>query len=390
MATKQGFLQDPISGDKFLPESQGGGVQYDDAPSTPRKTFSVKVNTRLAQLDTDSQVGDSYIEGTDYGWISFPDTYTPDGTPTRLVISCHGSSRAKNGYTDDTVAKATFTSILNAYGYAVMDMFGLPYEVSGIVGGTTPDNSELHFGMPVTLLCYKAGYDYVMRHFNLKRDGIYISTSSMGGLIAMQIAQSGLFPVLAQAMWCPCLDLYKQAWCNPWYNGTFQRAKIAQYYGFTGTAPTYTNNKPPTDSEKQYFIDNIDKVIGYNPIMRNVTSGDIKSILNEIPNPLAVNNYPAAEKALYDALTAWHPCPVKIWHNTVDSTMPFRYSRYWVDMVRRSGGMAYLRPFTSAGTDGVHDAWSNGANVTITAPNGSSFTIRASYYEALEWIRRFG
>ena len=263
-----------------------------------------------------------------------------------------------------------------------MDVYGLPYELSNLVGV----HSEEHFGAPVTLQCYKQGYDYVMKNYNLKRDGIFVTGASMGGISSFQIVQSGMFPVLAQTGFCPCIDLFKQSYCHTWESPSFQRARLAKYFGFVGAEPTWTNTQSvPSTEEIKYFKDNFDKVIGSYPILKNVTFGDIKTVFDYIPTEGGVNNTPQEEQVIYDKFISFHPCPIKIFHNLNDGTVPFRYSKYFIEMVKRGGQLAFLRPFSTGG----HNAWANGTSKNITDVDGNSFSIAASQYECLLFFNRF-
>lgn len=331
-------------------------------PSTGCHSFSVEVNIAPAQGNPEG-----YITGTDYGYIQLPTNYNPYGEPTRLIIVCHGAGASLTTYQSDEW-KDTNHSFWTDLGYAVMDMYACPTELTG-------SNSALHYGNPIVLDCYKAGYDYVMKNFNLKQDGIYVIGSSMGGLSSFQIVQSGQFPVLAQVAYCPVIDLFKQAYCNPWTTASYQRSRISSYFGFTGTLPVFTNGKFPSSEEIAFYKQNLDKTIAYSPILHNLVAGDVSTIFDVVPTSATATN--DAEAAIYGQFTATHPCPLIIFHNTDDSTVSYRYSQYFVDMLKQSGQNATLYTFTSGG----HNAWANGQNFALEGINGD-ITIKESQYEA--------
>ena len=91
-----------------------------------------------------------------------------------------------------------------------------------------------------------------------------------------------------------------------------------------------------------------------------------------------------AEAALYAQLTATHPCPVMIFHNLDDSTVSYRYSQYFTEMVNRSGQEVILYTFETGG----HNAWANGTNTTVQGLNGS-ISLKTSQYEAYLFFRQF-
>ena len=340
-----------------------------DRPATGCHSFSVKVNIAPAQGNPTG-----YAEGTDYGYIQLPTNYTSYGEPTRLIIVCHGAGANLATY-QSNAWKNTNYSFWTDLGYAVMDMYASPAELTG-------NNSELHYGSPIVVDCYKEGYDYVMEHFNLKQDGVFLIGSSMGGLSSFQIAQSGEFPVIAQVGYCPAIDLFKQAYVNPWTTPSYQRSKIAAYFGFDGTAPVFTDSKYPSAAEIAYYKDNFAKTIPYSPILSNVVSGSLEKIFDVIPSSATAAS--AEEEALYQQLTATHPNPLMIFHNTDDGTVAYRYSKYFVDMVNRSGQEAVLRTFTS----GAHNAWANGNSHTVQGLNGN-ITIKDSQYEAYLFFQKY-
>ena len=102
-------------------------------------------------------------------------------------------------------------------------------------------------------------------------------------------------------------------------------------------------------------------------------------------NPTSPTQLSNEEKIIYDKMYKIHKVPLKIWHNKDDSTMSYRYSEYLVNAIRKTGGIAYLRPFTVGG----HNAWDNGNDVTMVDIDGNTFTVKTSQYECYLWFKRF-
>jgi pimeloyl-ACP methyl ester carboxylesterase len=341
-----------------------------DRPTTGCHSFSVKVNIAPAQGNPNG-----YVEGTDYGYIQLPTNYTGYGEPTRLIIVCHGAGANLSTY-QSSAWKTTNYSFWTDLGYAVMDMYACPPALG--------DKSELHYGNPTVLECYEKGYEYVMKRFNLRDDGVFVLGSSMGGLSSFQIVQSGKFPVLAQVANCPVIDLFKQAYCNPWADISYQRSHIAAYFGFDGIQPAYTNNRHiPSDGEIDSFRDNFAKTVDYSPIFANVTSGNIAGIFDKLPASATV--YDAEEAALYARLTATHPCPLLIIHNKNDSTVAYRYSEYFAGMLERGGADITLKLYDT----GAHNAWDNGPQGEIENYKGETVRHSESRRMAIEFFRRY-
>lgn len=366
------------------------GGSYKPRPSHGGKVFfEVEVNINLVKSEENMSTVDTYTKGIDHGYVALPSNYSISGKPTRLIICCHGAFQTFSSFSTDTSISGSVWRHWLSLGYAIMDMYGIPYELSGIEGGTSINNSDMHYGNPVTIQCYKKGYEYVIENYNICKDGVFVTGASMGGMSSVQIIQSHLFPVLAYVGYCPCIDTFKQAYCNPWVTPSFQRGRIAQYFGFEGAAPAWSAGKPANSEEIQYFKDNLQKVIGYYPIFMNVVSGDITKVFDYVPATIGVNNdftgTLAQEQAFYDALTATCNCPVLIFHCLDDGLVAYRYSKYWVEMLRRSGQIAYLRTFTTGG----HTAWDNGDTTIIKDIDGNNLSLSASKYEAYLFFKRF-
>lgn len=362
-----------------VPTGGGTGKVYLERPSDGVVHFQVTVNGNIASLDTDNNSGDTTTVMTDYGILVLPTNYDADGESIRLCVVCHGAGATPfPSKTLDGTGKILGDPqrVLTKMGYAIYDMYANPYELTG-------STSELHYGNPLVLQCYIKGYEYIVKNYNVKTDGIFASGSSMGGLSSFQIAQSGAIPVIAQAGFNPCIDIFKQAYCNPWTTYSYQRSKIAEYFKFTGIVPTWTSANPPSTEEIQYFKDNIDKLIGHYPIIKNITNTNFMALFDVVPaSGIAI---PTNEETLYNTFIATHPVPVKVWHNIDDSVVNYRYSKYWINMIRRSGQLAFLRPFTTGG----HSGWASGVDVSMTDIDGAIFTAKTSQYECYLWFKRF-
>lgn len=353
-----------------------------ERPKNGAEAFSVVINGNYALLNTDQNIGDIYTPLVDYGNIWLPTNYSATGDPVPLAIICHGSGvtldKYKNCELDDGKYLYDPAPYLVAKGYACMDMYAAP---------SNPQITDgLHLGNPLTLLCYKAGYDYVIKNYNVEQNAVFVSGSSMGGLSSFQIVQSQLFPVKAQAGFAPVIDLFKQAYCNPWRNSLDNslRTRIWNYFHFEGATPTLTTQKPPTQDEIDYFYNNLDKIVGYNPISKIMVGGNYADTFKYIPSNIIIES-DAIEKAIYDNFRAIHPCPIKIWHNLNDYTVCYRYSAYFIDMLRRAGQMAFLRPFTVGG----HEAWNYGDDIIDTDIDGNVITTKVSQRECYLWFERF-
>lgn len=344
--------------------------------------FSVPVNKNMSLLNTDKLKGDTESIVYDNGILVLPKNYSENGKPLRLVIVCHGAGATPYELREiDSTGKILGDPqrVLTKLGYAVMDTYAMPYEYSG-------STTELHYGNELVLQCYIKAYQYVIENYNVKTDGVLLSGSSMGGLSMFQIIQNSKIPVLGAVGYCPCVDLFKQAYCNPW--GTNQRQNIAKYYGFTGESPVFTEKCPPNTDEIEYFRNNADKVIGFYPLLFNETNGSINELLDANNLPLhytystAETDEDVAERKYYEKLRSSIKVPLLIIHNEDDSTMAYKYTRYFIDMLKRNGQMVKLKTYKTGG----HSAWANGEDTEMKDLFGNTFVCKESQKIGVEWL----
>ena len=299
----------------------------------------------------------------DSGCLWIPTNYKSIGTPSRLVIFCHGSGEKID--TETSTLPNPFQYLLKM-GYAVLDMNGIPTEITG-------DGNGRHFNAPFALSSYTKGYQYVIDNYNLKKE-VFITGMSLGGMMANQLVQSGTIPVIAAGLFCPVTDYFKQAWCRPWQ--TDQRKLIAKYFLMNNyNTFSFTSTGTPTSEEIEYFKNNVDKIIGYNPMIKNEMYWDD-----------SYYQYPHSnENTDYLKLRKTYPVPIKIWHNLNDGTVLPVYSEYFIKSIKKAGGIAELKNFETGG----HNAWDNGENRSLTDINGNKFTLKQSGYELIKWFKRF-
>jgi len=149
--------------------------------------FSVTVDRPMA-------FGDEVTGGTPQTVecvLQLPTGYTAGGTPTRLVLACHGAE----GYIDSANAHwagTGWTALMNALlsaGYAVFDVNVLP---------TSTGTSTMGFcvGSPLAVNVAKKAYDYIQQNYNVYRE-IFVHGTSMGGVLAS--AFSNAYPGLVLA-----------------------------------------------------------------------------------------------------------------------------------------------------------------------------------------------
>ena len=295
--------------------------------------FSIPVNCLLPDEAVTGGEEEIY---EDNGFIILPDSYTDTGSPTRLVISCHGAGGTVTT-NDSQIEHQALTQYLVANGYAVMDVNGLPFEFAEKNGIDIRNN----IGSPIAVRSYVKAYSYCMECFNLKPQ-VFVHGASMGGISSTNLVLSGLIPVIAHSAYCPVLDTYNEIFLNPW-SGGLPKTALGKIYKF--------------ESDENGYIYDEKRLAGYNPAR----------------NPKA----------------SVYPVPVKFWHCIDDPVVSYEITKAFIDNIKANGGVACLRSFPNGG----HEPQLVGEYVS--SPRGNNLIgdreikITPAVDETFCWIKDF-
>lgn len=270
----------------------------------------------------------------DNGMLMLPDAYDKSGTPTRLVINCHGAGGSVD--TDDAqVEHQVLTAYLLANGYAVMDVNGLPLEFSQEFGVDIRNN----IGSPMCTDCYVAAYRFCMDHYNLKPE-VFVHGGSMGGISSTNLVLSQRIPVLAQSALCPVLDTYHHIFLHPW-SGGLPKTALGVLYSLD------------RDENGEWIYD-ASKIGDGNPMASSKT----------------------------------HPCPLFFCHAVNDTTVDHRVSVSYVNRAKTKGVEAELLLLP----DGAHEPQMYGEPVKdplgIDRFRGEKLEITPAIEAVYRWIQK--
>jgi hypothetical protein len=338
-----------------------------------RLIIPVNVADATASDNTSNDVQDTENILPDYGLLVLPETYQNNGEPTRLIIYCHG---AGVNYEDD-ISVFPPTDIQPEYwlseGYAVMDIEGNPF-----------NNIDEHFYIPQAIQSYIAAYEWVIKNFNIKRDGVFLGGRSMGGGMVFEILQSRI-PVIAACPLVPTANtLLAWNYCN-----AARRAFLADKLGFTGTPPTWTSTNPMTVSEWQYLQDNFEKMVKYSPLWRGIENLPSKETLFDGMRIASNVPYDENEAALYENLTFRVKSPIKIFAVMDDATMVWRRNaELMYKMILNGAQICELRLFETGGH--FFEIDNPECLTTITNRYGQTLNnVPVVYIEMLQFWKRY-
>lgn len=335
------------------------------------------------------------------GLIQLPDNYDPDGKPTRLVIYCHGSG-VVNDSGDDigspfTSSTTEFNSSSSGHvdptvflkeGYAVMDMDSKLY-TNTVLSSTNKDCPT-----PRVINCYKSGYDYVLRNYNICKDGVMLCGRSMGGARVTQLLLSNI-PVIACCLVGPYVGP-SYIW-NVAGRGDF----LGDLNGFPSNLTWDTTASYITYDEWHTNIyDNYGKFMNSVGLLRAMNIPDKDSMFKETIEDGVVTSgfrmkrsgsgatlYNPWDEAVFEKWGAKYPCPIKIFLATDDSVAPWRsHGNVLYKCCEAGGTPVELRKFTTGGhfPEFAHKASSYTTRFGETLSN-----VSVVYIEMIRFFRRY-
>lgn len=355
--------------DAAVASGGGGGGGSSFLPYQRIVRFEVPLNTVNPLIQTGTTVNEithpQLIEN-DWGVLMLPTTYSPTGAPTRLIIGCHGG-----GGTVTATGSQTETYDLYKYlvsqGYAVMDMAGMPASMA-----TRLEVDQFRvMGNPVAVTAYQKGYEWVIRNYNINREGVFINGGSNGGLTGLNIVENSNIPVIAMSGMSPLVDVENNAWnlttpsiSGGWATSFGNRLNLIKLYGmadptvFEPDGVTVNVSASQTNLNSSTF--EADKMIGFAPMLTNVwdDAGVKKKKLK---------------------------VPYKIWQPLDDPAVLHSSAVTFTNMLKAGGSYAILRTMDSGG----HAPETAGTPIGTFVYDGATLNLHASVAELLQWYNRF-
>jgi len=139
--------------------------------------FPVKINTKGAPtIDNNNglEIVDYQTFTSNFGMLHLPETYSRDGAGTPLIIYLHGAAERYTINSTRFGNNCRYSPEWSAAGYAQLDVDMIPQ-----VYNFTDTNT---CGTGDDTACVEAAYEWVIQHFNIRRDGVYLFGRSRGAM----------------------------------------------------------------------------------------------------------------------------------------------------------------------------------------------------------------
>lgn len=319
---------------------------------------------------------------TENGCLLLPATYTSEGEPTRLIIECHGFT----GTAAQLKTKFTWLQYFAHQGYAVLVVDG---------GGTYHGYDNM--GNPDAVNGSIAAYEYVIKNYNIKTDGVFVKGESMGGATSQNLVCSGKIPVIGHMNESAVTSQYRQLYCNPWDVDNISRVSRFYNFDFTGfedeNGTTYTLSTFPfskmtytvSDDERRLYINNFnDKIASVNGIWKYCSQFydyESKTFKQGYEDFMTTTDETRIAE-LYDSISIDYPVPMIICHGTGDVSVPYVWSQRFVNAVNRSeNGQATLVTYDTSKHCRL------GGQINVECNDGETFTAYDSYVQMYNFMQ---
>ena len=307
-----------------------------------------------------------------YGLLLLPENYSPIGKPTPLIVFCHGYS----GHYDSTSSIIASTSNLKTdyllkEGFAVLDM-----------DGNLLDRTKPHACSQMGIDAYIKGIKWAQDRYNVTRD-IYLAGHSMGGMMASLLSTIGnSIHIKACCLFAPATSVILLMQLHP-----EDRAAMANYYGFTGNAPSWGTSANLTTEEKQYVMSNIEKVMKGSILWNytNATVSEVKSLTHnykEIPTTEETEFYSSKSRILPHV-------PTKVFQGSTDASCKKEWTDEFIKLCKNGGMNIEYRVMEGVPHTGDSGITAVGNNTVTTIYGETVNNVPTALYEMVRFFRRY-
>jgi pimeloyl-ACP methyl ester carboxylesterase len=255
--------------------------------------FKVKFNNfREVSGSTANEVLDREEWSECEAVLCLPDSYTAEGEPTQLILSCHGAGNTVSEEAGKHGGLGYAVECLHA-GYAALD-----------ISGSAPHG--LTMACPEHIFALYKAYRYAIKHYNLT-ERVLVVGHSMGGATSINFANTFPSLVIALGVVNPCLS-FRSVEIGDYVSRNPMDKKFEDGYRYRNAVAKYYRFPTEEFSEKN--------TTGFEPYRT-------RAIVNT-----------EGERLVFP------PCPIKIWQGASDKTIDPILTREYYDSIRRAGCFA--------------------------------------------------
>lgn len=333
--------------------------------------------------------------------LKLPPNYSPDGVPVPLMIYMHGTSgyrtkwqsvlRAWSG--NDDLGYQIFDYIKNE-GYAVLDVFGYASDNEYV-----DDANAFPYGSPEQIECINNAVNRVFSVYNIDKNGVYIDGLSAGGVPAITAAMHNVIPVKCCALQAPTISVLKgfmgrNAGCRKTWASSAGFVGDIDLLDGRGTNPDATIAPAVTPELLAYLGNNIDKIIGFNPMWDGILDIPQSTLTEWALTPMPDNLHLGAGESVESNWENKHRLchhPIKLWVANDDENISPSLCHSFIKTLRNTNSYAEERIIPDG--EGGHHAFAGSGSaekISGTTSLGYEFSgIPYPWVELVEYFKKF-
>lgn len=320
------------------------------------------------------------------GLLMLPPNYTEDGAKVPVIYFAHGSADyIRISDTEFSASYMDYLHYLRDEGYAVFDCYGWTdkYTTAGA-----------QMANPTNMAAIKQGLKWVCENYNVDINRVYVSGKSLGGLQAINMCYEGDFYIKACFPLAPAMDASEIGFG---YDVNSRKSYCSDLCFSTDTQGVLDEEWSGVLSEasanyKAYALANADKLLGYNPLYRNLIGVDASEM---VQFQIDGEGGTGTGKGLPNKVKTMNRIcnvPTKIACAVDDNAVSYDLCDAYVQSIKNTGGLAEIRALPA--NTGKHHAVDNDANAlkvaSITTKCGVAYTnVPLAYAEMVQFFRRF-
>ena len=302
--------------------------------------------------------------------LYLPDSYTPDGDPTKVILYCKQGSSEITSSSDQIVDQCAFFLKL---GYAILAVEGIP---DGLC--SEKNIGKRTVGNYIHAQSMTKAYETIVENYNIDPKGCYAYGWSQGGHTLQNLLDNTSLPILCAAAQSPVVSMRYHQWdlaVTATHGGVSftkdARLSVARLFDYPAVS---------TNAELLALEYDASKTNGWDPFTRNVDNpytGFVQSgNIYVFPSGTTVNDITMRKRMR---------CPYKAWIADNDTTLGSDVTKAFVKAIKNSGQVAEVKCYST----GAHSIPAAQTTIATFVEHGVTQNLKPMYLEMAQWFEKY-
>jgi len=303
--------------------------------------------------------------------LYLPDSYTPDGDPTKVILFCKQGASEITSTSDTIVDQCTFFLKL---GYAILAVEGIP---DGLCAERNIGKRTV--GNYIHAQSMTKAYEKIVELYNIDTKGCYAYGWSQGGHTLQNLLENTSLPILCAAAQSPVVSMRYHQWdlaVTATRGGVSftkdARLSVARLFGY----PEVTTNAQLLALEYD-----ASKTNGWDPFTRNVDNPYSGFVLSG-----SIYTFPSGTTVDDITMKKRLRCPYKAWIADNDTVLGSDVTKAFVKAIKNSGQVAEVKCYST----GAHSIPAAQTTISTFVEHGVTQNLKPLYLEMAQWFEKHG